>query len=51
MSQEEIYDRIRMVDADDYQKAFIKFGKKKIFLKNASLNKNQLKADVNISDN
>ena len=51
MSQKEIYDRIRMVDADDYQKAFIKFGNKRIILSNATLKNNQLKADIKISDN
>ncbi len=51
MSQKEIYDRIRMVDADDYKKAFIKFGKKRIILSNATLKNNYLKADIKISDN
>lgn len=51
MSQKEIYDRIRMVDADDYQKAFIKFGNKRIILSKASLNNNELKANIKISDN
>ncbi len=51
MSNKEIYDRIRMVDADDYQKAFIKFGSKRIILSKASLKNNELKADMKIFDN
>ena len=51
MSQKEIYNRIRMVDADDYNKAFIKFGKKRIILSKATLKNNYLKADIQISDN
>ena len=40
-----------MVDADDYQKAFIKFGSKRIILSKASLKNNELKADMKIFDN
>ena len=51
MSKKEIYDRIRMVDADDYEKAFIKFGNKRIIISKASLIDNKLKAEIKISDN
>ena len=51
MSQKEIYDHIRMVDADDYEKAFIKFGNKRIILSKSSMCDNQLKAEIKISDN
>ena len=50
MSKKEIYDRIRMVDADDYKKAFIKFGTRRILLSNASLKNDHLKADITLSN-
>ena len=48
MSLDDIYDRIRMVDSDDYDKAFIIFGKYKIEFKNAILDQNQIISDVKI---
>jgi methionyl-tRNA formyltransferase len=51
MSKKEIYDRIRMVDADDYQKAFIKFGSSRIILSKASLKNNELNAEMKLFDN
>ena len=45
-SLEELYDRIRMVDGQNYPKAFIKFGNKKIEFSNAFFDGKNLKAQV-----
>ena len=47
-SLELIYDRIRMVDGEEYPSAFIKFGGYNIYLKNAKLVDNEIIATVKI---
>ncbi|WP_434303277.1 formyltransferase family protein [Clostridium botulinum] len=47
---EKIYDYIRMLDGEDYPKAFIKFGKYKLEFSRASLKNNKIIADVEIID-
>lgn len=46
MELKEIYDYIRMLDAEDYPRAFIKFGKYKLNFSRASLKSGKLIADV-----
>tara|TARA_Y100000589_G_C27161659_1_gene633028 strand:+ start:389 stop:1057 length:669 start_codon:yes stop_codon:yes gene_type:complete len=48
MSISEIYDHIRMVDHEDYDKAYISFGKYKISFSKAELLKNKINAKVTI---
>ncbi len=45
-SLEKIYDKIRMLDANEYPKAFINFGKYTLEFTNANFKNNELKADV-----
>ncbi|APF25998.1 putative methionyl-tRNA formyltransferase [Clostridium sporogenes] len=45
-----IYDYIRMLDGEEYPKAFIKFGKYKLEFSRASLKNNKIIADVEIID-
>lgn len=45
-SMKELYDRIRMVDGLDYPKAYITFGKYKLEISEAILEKNELRAMV-----
>jgi len=45
---EEIYDYIRMLDAEGYPKAFIKFGNYRLEFSRASLKSNKITADVEI---
>jgi len=47
-SIKELYDRIRMVDGLDYERAYINFGKNKIELTEAHLNKNCLTAKIKL---
>ena len=47
-SLEKIYNHIRMVDGDDYKKAYINFGGYKIEFYDANLENNQLNAKVRI---
>ncbi|EPY2289526.1 formyltransferase family protein [Clostridium sporogenes] len=47
---EKIYDYIRMLDAEGYPGAFIKFGKYKLEFSRASLKNNKIIADVEIID-
>ncbi|MCW6077017.1 methionyl-tRNA formyltransferase [Clostridium sporogenes] len=47
---EKIYDYIRMLDGEEYPKAFIKFGKYKLQFSRASLKNNKIIADVEIID-
>lgn len=47
---EKIYDYIRMLDGEEYPKAFIKFGKYKLEFSRASLKNNKIIADVEIID-
>ncbi len=47
---EKIYDYIRMLDGEEYPKAFIKFGKYKFEFSRASLKNNKIIADVEIID-
>lgn len=44
-----LYDHIRMLDAEGYPKAFLKYGNFKIEFENASLNKNIINANVRIT--
>jgi methionyl-tRNA formyltransferase len=44
----DIYDQIRMVDNEEYPRAFIKIGNYKIEFKEAQLKKNQIQAKVEI---
>ena len=46
-----LYNFIRMLDSDEYPRAYIEFKKFKIFFKNARFNKNFLKANVLIKKN
>jgi methionyl-tRNA formyltransferase len=50
-SIKELYDRIRMVDGLDYQRAYINFGKNKIEFTEAHLDKNCLIAKIKIQIN
>ena len=43
---EKIYDKIRMLDTNEYPKAFINFGKYTLEFTNANFKNNELKADV-----
>ena len=43
---EELYDRIRMVDSKDYQKAYINFGNYKIEFSNCSIENKKLHANI-----
>ncbi|EPY2305684.1 formyltransferase family protein [Clostridium sporogenes] len=45
-----IYDYIRMLDGEEYPRAFIKFGKYKLEFSRASLKNNKIIADVEIMD-
>ena len=47
----QLYDRIRMVDGLDYQRAYINFGKNKIEFTEAHLDKNYLIAKIKIQIN
>ena len=47
-SIKELYDRIRMVDGLDYQRAYLNFGKNKIEFTEAHLDKNCLIAKIKI---
>ena len=47
-SLQELYDRIRMVDADGYPKAYIQFGKHKIEFSGAKLENGELTANLRI---
>ena len=47
-SIKELYDRIRMVDGLDYQRAYLNFGKNKIEFTEAHLDKNCLTAKIKI---
>jgi methionyl-tRNA formyltransferase len=47
---EKIYDYIRMLDAEGYPKAFIKFGKYKLEFSRASLKNEKIIADVEIKE-
>lgn len=44
----DIYDQIRMVDNEEYPRAFIKIGNYKIEFREAQLKKNQIQAKVEI---
>ncbi len=46
LSFEKIYDQIRMLDADEYPKAFVNLGNFKIEFTNASYDNDELKANV-----
>ena len=48
---DEIYDRIRMVDGQNYPKAFMKYGSYKIEFSRASLAENELVAQIRIVKN
>lgn len=48
MELTQLYDQIRMLDADGYPKAFIEFGKYKLVLSRASLKHGKVIADVEI---
>ena len=50
-SIKELYDRIRMVDGLDYQRAYLNFGKNKIEFTEAHLDKNCLIAKIKIQIN
>lgn len=47
-SSNKLYNLIRMRDAEEYEKTYLKFSNLKIELSNARLNKNKLKAIANI---
>lgn len=47
-SIKELYDRIRMVDGLDYQRAYLNFGKNKIEFTEAHLDKNCLFAKIKV---
>lgn len=46
-----IYDRIRMLDAEDYPNAFIQYGDHTIYFSNAILENGKIKASVEIKNN
>ena len=48
LSLYEIYDRIRMVDGEDYKSSYINFGEYKIEFTNAEIENNQIFAKVRI---
>ena len=48
LSLNQFYDRIRMLDAPDYPNAYIKYGDKIIFFKNARFKKGKLTCEVEI---
>ncbi|MDR0920004.1 MAG: methionyl-tRNA formyltransferase [Oscillospiraceae bacterium] len=50
MSLNQIYDQIRMLDAEDYPEAFIKFGKYKLTFNRAKLVSDGIIADVKITE-
>lgn len=50
MELEEIYNYIRMLDAEDYPKAFLKFGKYKLDFSRASFKNGKIIADVEFID-
>ena len=47
---EQIYDYIRMLDAEGYPNAYIRMGKYKLLFQNASLENNTVRADVTIME-
>jgi methionyl-tRNA formyltransferase len=49
MKISDIYDRIRMVDGQDYEKSYINFGRYKIYLSDAQLLKNKIEARISIT--
>ncbi len=48
LSLGEIYDRIRMVDGEDYERSYINFGEYKIEFKNAEIKDNQIYANIRL---
>ena len=48
LSLEEIYDRIRMVDGEDYQSSYINFGEYKIEFTNAEIQNNEILAKIKL---
>ena len=48
LSLSQFYDRIRMLDAPDYPNAYIRYGDKIIFFKNANYKKGKLTCEVEI---
>jgi methionyl-tRNA formyltransferase len=50
-SIKELYDRIRMVDGDGYQKAYINFGNYKIELSQSQIHENELFAKIRLYRN
>ena len=50
-SIKELYDRIRMVDGEDYQKAYMKFGDYKIEFSDSRVVNNELLAKIRIYKN